>query len=225
MLRSHSSAAPAVTAHSVLSGRPITVAWNDAPSGLPSEPANDAGTTVEALGRRVAKEGPLPPEQVVPMVRQAAAALAADQAAGRYLDTRSQVYWLGGVLFFALTGKVPFQTLNTARRNSPGAAEPPSPSTLSPHAIHPLLDVIVRTCLAARTDRFSSAHELEAALGSVPLSHGASLRPAVGLDYSIPPFSAAPAALEADDCPPTQRNSGVEMLGAIDSTGELRRTG
>lgn len=228
MSRQPTSSTPPCSARSVLSGRPISVAWNDAPDGFEREPANDADSTVQALGRRVANEGPLPPEQVVPMIRQAAAALAADLAAGRYLDTRSQVYWLGGVMFFALTGKTPFQSMfaSGGTGRTAAASEPPAPSAHSPHLIHPLLDAIVRTCLAtSRSARFASAFELEAALGSVPL-----FRRTPDTNSVAPPgASVAPEPVigfvDDDSEPPTERESGIRWVDAESPAGEMRHTG
>lgn len=113
----------------------------------------------------VARHGALPPELAVPAVRRVARTLADAQAAGHYADTKSQVFWLGAVLFFALTGKAPLESEATSRAGERTATAAPSPSAFSPHRIPSALDAVVRTCLASLpSERFGSVKELHVAL-------------------------------------------------------------
>lgn len=107
----------------------------------------------------VRKEGPLAPERAVRVVRRAAREMSAP---GRRGNAGTLVFSLGVALFFALTGKAPFEA------ELGGAGSPPSPSAFSPHRVDPRLDAIVRTCLAKQpSDRFSSSMELSAALSAL----------------------------------------------------------
>jgi len=117
----------------------------------------------------VEQHGPLPPERAVPVVRRAARALAKAQSAGHSTDTRNQVFWLGAVLFFALTGKAPLDARARAEAGGRRSDAPPSPSSLSPHRVPPALDAVVRTCLADRAEeRFASVVDLHVALAALP---------------------------------------------------------
>jgi hypothetical protein len=118
----------------------------------------------EELGRIVRRDGPLPPERAVALVRRAARVIADAQTAGLRPDTRSEVFGLGAVLFFALTGKAPLEE---------DSAEPLdialSPSMFSPHPLCSALDAVVRTCLRDLPgERFASAMELSVALAALP---------------------------------------------------------
>jgi len=87
------------------------------------------------------------------------------------VDERSDLYNLGAVAFWMLTGRPPF----TADR--PVAVmidhvktKPPAPSEVSELEIPPDLDAIVLRCLEKDpSDRFSSVRELRRALAAVPL--------------------------------------------------------
>jgi len=95
--------------------------------------------------------------------------LSPEQAAMRHVDARSDLYSLGAVLFFALTGRPPFvgslSTLLLAHLEE----QPPFASTLSPHSISAALDAVVHTCLAkSPAERYLSALDLDVALAAVP---------------------------------------------------------
>lgn len=116
------------------------------------------------LGKIVRRDGPLPPDRAVAVVRRAARALADAQTAGHAADTRSHVFGLGAVLFFALTGKAPLATQSAEPLNVAL-----TPSLFSPHPLCSALDAVVRTCLRDLPgERFASALELHAALAALP---------------------------------------------------------
>lgn len=112
---------------------------------------HEAERALRKLESMVEREGPLPPERTVPIVREAARSLAASGA-----GARSDVCSLGAALFFALTGMRPVSGL------------PASPSLFSPHPVPSALDAVVRMCLAKdRADQFSSPLEVAAALSAL----------------------------------------------------------
>lgn len=125
-----------------------------------------AAAEIRALSAQIAKEGPLPPERAISLVRKAARK-AAD---GRHAKSGSLVFSLGVLLFVALTGRAPQQAL------AQDDISPPSPSAFSPYAVHPSLDAVVRMCLAAQPDdRFSSPAELNVALSALAIGQSGTL--------------------------------------------------
>lgn len=109
----------------------------------------------------VRRDGPMPPERAVSIVRRAARELAAAPSAGR---ESSRIPALGAALFFALTGM------------SPSPQMPVRPSQLSPYKVTPALDAVVRACLAKEpSDRFGSPMELAAALAAISVGEGHAL--------------------------------------------------
>ena len=100
-----------------------------------------------------------------------------EQAMGEVqTDQRSDIYGVGGVAFFMLTGRPPFEggaTLKVLLSHLNDPAVPPS--SVRKHAygqsISPELDAIVLKCLAkSADDRYQSARELHDALNSIPES-------------------------------------------------------
>ncbi len=122
------------------------------------------------IGRLVRRDGPLSPARAVAIVRRAARAVADAQTAGQCPDTRSHVFGLGAVLFFALTGKAPLE-----ERSTEPLDDALCPSLFSPHPLCSALDAVVRTCLRdIPGERFASAMELNIALGALPYADEAS---------------------------------------------------
>jgi serine/threonine-protein kinase len=94
-----------------------------------------------------------------------------EQASSGQVDCRADLYGLGAVLFYALTGRPLFSGSAGMLVAAHLSGVPPVPSAYSPHFIHPLLDAAVRTCLAKKPgDRFATALELDTALAAVPIS-------------------------------------------------------
>ncbi len=87
------------------------------------------------------------------------------------VDARSDLYALGAVLFFVLTGQPPFQRPTVAQLLTAHIAEPvPKPSSIR-NAIPACLDAVVLKCMAKeREDRYQSAAELSEALRETALS-------------------------------------------------------
>lgn len=128
-----------------------------------------AQISFQELGRMVGQYGPLPPAIAVPFVQRVVRAMSSVRASEEVSVGRNQVFWLGAVLFFALTGQAPLKIEEGpgSGRRLPEAA--PRPSSLSPHDIPEALDAVVRTCLSScPTERFSSVMELQVALAALP---------------------------------------------------------
>jgi hypothetical protein len=87
--------------------------------------------------------------------------VAPEQIRGDPVDARTDVYALGGVLYFMLTGQVPFERDGDhAKLWAHLHDEPPQPSAIRPD-LAPELDAVVRRALAKDpADRQSSAGEL-----------------------------------------------------------------
>jgi serine/threonine-protein kinase len=90
-----------------------------------------------------------------------------EQAAGELsVDARGDVYGLGAVAFFALTGRPPFQGKTLGQLLAAHRSEPPPPLTdLRPDVPGDLAAVAARCLAKAPNDRFQSAVELDRALG------------------------------------------------------------
>jgi serine/threonine-protein kinase len=120
--------------------------------------------------------------------------IAPEQAAGEHVDARTDVYSLGGVAHFALTGRPPFPRENSlatlfAHANAPR----PRPTEIDPN-LPPAVDaVIVKAMATDPGDRHPSAGELAAdltrALGVAPGE----------LDTPVPPTASAPGITAASD--------------------------
>lgn len=97
-----------------------------------------------------------------------------EQAAGESaVDARGDVYSLGAVAFFALTGRPPFQGKALAALLAAHRSEtPPSLTDLRPD-VPPDLAAVVARCLAKDPDeRFQSAEDVDRALGSCRCATG-----------------------------------------------------
>lgn len=96
-----------------------------------------------------------------------------EQAAGGDPVLESDLYALGAIVFYMLTGQSIFQgsPWEVAWRHRFEA--PPSVAGLAPHAVSPALDTLVRQCLAkAPADRRLKAAELAAAFAAIPAVEG-----------------------------------------------------
>lgn len=98
-----------------------------------------------------------------------------EQAIGEIqADQRSDIYALGGVAFFMLTGRPPFESAGTMKvllshLNEPAVAPSTVRKLTTGLGISPELDAIVLKCLAkSPDDRFQSARALVEALNQTP---------------------------------------------------------
>jgi serine/threonine-protein kinase len=90
-----------------------------------------------------------------------------EQAAGESaVDARGDVYGLGAVAFFALTGRPPFLGKTLGQLLAAHRSEPPPPLTNFRPDVPPDLSAVIARCLAKEpADRFPSAAAFDRALG------------------------------------------------------------
>ena len=88
-----------------------------------------------------------------------------EQVAGRAIDTRSDLFSFGGVLYEMLTGRRPFDGNSPIETMTAVLHADPAPLSSSSRTIPPALARIVARCLEKAPDeRFQSAHDLAFAL-------------------------------------------------------------
>ncbi|MFF0474015.1 protein kinase [Streptomyces sp. NPDC004284] len=147
--------------------------------------------------------------------------LSPEQALGRRVDERSDLYSVGCMLFELLTGRLPFEAdspLGMAYQHV--QAQPPAPSLINPR-LPPALDHLLATALAKDpAQRHRSADAMRAAIDAL-LTHeepsgtrgfGPPLQPA-GTPYT-PTFTAAPYPQAAPAPMPVQRSRKALVWGA-----------
>ncbi|HTM22571.1 MAG TPA: serine/threonine-protein kinase, partial [Kofleriaceae bacterium] len=90
--------------------------------------------------------------------------MAPEQIRGEDVDARADIYALGVLVFYLLTGRYPFQGASQVELERLHLeAPPPAPSQFAP--VPPALDAVVQRCLAKVPDgRFAGADEVLAAL-------------------------------------------------------------
>ena len=94
--------------------------------------------------------------------------LSPEQARGKPVDPRSDLYSLGIVMYEMLTGKVPFTgdaAVEIAMKHLQDV--PPPPSSIRPEISHDLDAIVMRALAKDPADRYSSAEEMDADLARV----------------------------------------------------------
>lgn len=90
-----------------------------------------------------------------------------EQASGSALDGRSDLYSLGVVGFYALSGRLPFEAPDSYQLLARHVAEPPPPlGSVAPQAPRRLAEVIDRCLAKEPAARFASGTELADAFGA-----------------------------------------------------------
>ena len=94
--------------------------------------------------------------------------VAPEQIEGRAVDHRADVYSLGGLVYFALTGLPPFVRENDlAKLYAHVNAPRPKPSQVAPDLPGAVDEVVARAMAVRKNDRYGSAGELAAELAEV----------------------------------------------------------
>jgi serine/threonine-protein kinase len=94
-----------------------------------------------------------------------------EQAAGEAVDARGDIYSLGAVAFFMLTGRPPFEGSTVGKLISAHLTQPaPDVRALRADVPADLAAVVVRCLAKEPKERFQSAAELEAALAACSCS-------------------------------------------------------
>ncbi len=101
-----------------------------------------------------------------------------EQACGQAVDRRSDLYSLGATLFYALTGRTPFQGRNLPAILSQQAARPaPSVVSVRPELPAKLAEIVDRCLQKSPDDRFDTGDDVARAVGA-----------ALGRDFRAPPL-------------------------------------
>ena len=157
--------------------------------------------------------------------------LSPEQASGKPVDERADLYALGCVLYEMLTGRVPFSAdtpIATMYRHV--NEDPPPPSTFA-QIPSELEDIVMRALEKDPKHRFTSASELEAALLAVPLARSGDtmrLEPSaaetqpVGNVSAVAAIGAGAAAADAAKTEPVTTTAGG---GSGDGGLRPRRSG
>ena len=91
-----------------------------------------------------------------------------EQSTGKSPDHRSDIYSLGAVMYFLLTGQPPFNGTNALEVMVAHARDPvPALETINPGLPRSLADVVMKCLAKDPADRFQSAKELKHALENV----------------------------------------------------------
>ncbi len=107
----------------------------------------------------------------VGMIIGTAGYMAPEQVVTGPINAATDVYALGAVLFFMLTGRAPFTGPDVDVMRAQLKATPPPVASLSPHRISPALAAVVHKCLAkAARSRFAGMLDLDGALRAALLA-------------------------------------------------------
>ncbi|CAN5247284.1 hypothetical protein BH10CYA1_BH10CYA1_09510 [soil metagenome] len=160
-----------------------------------------------------------------------------EQASGKRVDHRSDIYSLGIVMFEALTGSVPFTGNNTIEvLTSQINAKAPSVVTLNPNVPAELDELVSKCLIKDPSERFQSMNDLRAALLEVKAGRGKApvapnklkktdlLLAAVGVGLAIGIVCLAQFMISLSK-PPEVRKSLHEMeeLASFSNEGQLAR--
>jgi tRNA A-37 threonylcarbamoyl transferase component Bud32 len=100
--------------------------------------------------------------------------LSPEQAEGREIDARGDIYQVGAVLYFALTGRAPFERATIAETmRAHLSAPPPVPSVRRVGVSRGVDRLVVKAMLKGPDARFASAGEMLAAIDVLAATPGA----------------------------------------------------
>ena len=122
--------------------------------------------------------------------------MAPEQALGRRLDARADMFSLGCVMFEAITGRLPFPDRFPRDLGNPHAHQPPPPPSELADGVPPELDEVVLKLLAPRPrDRIGHATDLAAALARLGAADWPAARPGAPRPYLFRPDLAGRTAM------------------------------
>ncbi len=131
-----------------------------------------------------------------------------EQLRGESIDERGDLYQLGGVLYFAVTGRRPYDSPDRAAVvRAHLSSPPPVPSVRAPGVGAAFDRVVVRAMLKAPEDRFAGAGEMRSALGQVIVPSVPAEATTVTRVWGTPPpiHPLSPVAPTAEPEPETER--------------------
>ena len=117
--------------------------------------------------------------------------MAPEQICGQSVDIRADIYSLGCLAYYLLTGRKPFNADNIADVTQLHLTAPvPRPSRLAP--VPPQVDALIARCMQKKPDaRFESATEVAAAFQHVARTTDIQVVPGMGVHVRIDPRDAA----------------------------------
>jgi serine/threonine-protein kinase len=151
-----------------------------------------------------------------------------EQIRGEDVDHRTDIFSLGAILYEMLSGRRAFRGDSTADTMSAVLRQEPQALTESETGDSPILEPLVRRCLAKKTeDRFQSARDLGFALRSVSISKtgsDAGARVSVALDPERPSIAVLPFANMSPDPEQEYFCEGMaeEIISALTKVNGLR---
>jgi serine/threonine-protein kinase len=130
-----------------------------------------------------------------------------EQAAGsNAVDARGDIYSLGAVAFFALTGRPPFACATVGEYLTAHLTQPAPPANAVNPAVPSDLAVVIARCLAKDPKaRYQTAAELDAALAECSCSADWSAAEAARWWDAVPAFASAAATATFHKPEPTPK--------------------
>lgn len=152
--------------------------------------------------------------------------LSPEQVSGEHVDARSDIYSLGVVGFFALTGRFPFDAeLASAVLIAQVNKQPPLVRSLAPHVPRALGELVDRCLRKDPGARFDSCEQLSRALAAVDFDDV----PAAPAPSTLPLVSDTEAHRILGRAAELQMNTGIEprpaaVIGSRDAARDAERT-
>lgn len=138
-----------------------------------------------------------------------------EQLRGEPVGVPGDLYQVGGLLYFALTGRAPFEGADREAVVRAQLAAPPPVASVRARGVSPALDrVLVRAMLKTPADRFVDAAEMRRALEAASPAHAA--EPVTKV------LRAAPVALPPIDPPAVIVTAPTDRADVVRSRGDGR---